>query len=252
MGTDFACGNGRALATGETVIEVRALTTPAEMRTAVALQKSIWGFEDVDLLPPRLFIVATKIGGQVFGAYDGETMVGFSLAIPGIKPGVRSYLHSHMVGVAESHRNYGVGRMIKLRQREEALSRGIDLMEWTFDPLEVKNAYFNIERLGAIVRRFVRNQYGLTSSHLHRGLPTDRCTAEWWIQSDRVQGVLQGNPTPRLAVQARISVSLDLAVARAEQARIADQFSEHFERGLAVTGFERGVSEGTYLLTQWP
>lgn len=222
------------------------------MRLAVALQKAIWGFEDIELLPVRLFVVATKIGGQVFGAYAGDKMVGFSLAIPGIKPGVRAYLHSHMVGVAQDYRDYGVGRMLKLRQRDEALSRGLDLMEWTFDPLEIKNAYFNIERLGAVVRRFVRNQYGMTTSHLHRGLPTDRCTAEWWIDSDRVKNVLAGETVPRSTVQARISVPLDLKLAHAEQARVSDQFSEYFERGLAVTGFERGSSEGTYLLTQWP
>lgn len=222
------------------------------MRTAVALQKSIWGFDDIELLPVRLFIVATKIGGQVFGAYDGRTMIGFSLAIPGIKPGARPYLHSHIVGVAPAYRNSGVGRMIKLRQREAAISSGLDLMEWTFDPLEIKNAYFNIERLGAIVRRFVRNQYGMTSSHLHRGLPTDRCTAEWWIQSERVTSVLNGGTPQRFPVEARIAVPLDLKLAHAEQSRVSDQFSEFFERGLAVTGFERGDRQGTYLLTQWP
>ncbi len=240
------------MATGETVIGLRALAAPEEMREAVALQKAIWGFEDVELLPVRLFIVATKIGGQVFGAYDGKRMVGFSLAIPGVKPGARSYLHSHMVGVEQKYRNFGVGRMLKLRQREEAISRNLDLMEWTFDPLEVKNAYFNIERLGAIVRRFTRNQYGMTSSHLHRGLPTDRCTAEWMIQADRVERVLNGESAPRLPVVTRIAVPLNLELAHKEQARVSDAFSEHLGRGLAVTGFERGEAEGTYLLTEWP
>ncbi len=73
----------------------------------------------------------------------------------------------------------GLGRQLKLRQRDDALARGIDLIEWTFDPLELKNAYFNIERLGAIVRRYVRNQYGISTSRLHGGMPTDRCVAEW-------------------------------------------------------------------------
>jgi len=240
------------LATGERVIGVRALVTPAEMREAVALQKSIWGFADIELLPVRLFIVATKIGGHVFGAYDGSALVGFCLAIPGIKAGARPYSHSHMVGVAPSYRNYGVGRLLKLRQREDAIARGLDLMEWTFDPLEIKNAYFNIERLGAIVRRFVRNQYGTTTSHLHRGLPTDRCTAEWWMTSERVERVLGGEPPARLPVEARIRVPMDLGLAQAQQARVSDQFSEYFDRGLCVTGFERGATEGTYLLSPWP
>ena len=218
---------------------------------AVALQKSIWGFEDIELLPVRLFVVATKIGGQAFGAFHAGTMVGFCLAIPGIKPGARSYLHSHMLGVAPGHRDFGIGRMLKLRQREDALARGLELMEWTFDPLEVKNAYFNIERLGAIVRRFVRNQYGTTSSHLHRGLPTDRCTAEWWMASDRTELALR-SALPSFPVEARVPVPLDTNEARQQQARISDQFVEYLNRGLVVTGFERGETQGTYLFTQWP
>ena len=221
------------------------------MRMAVALQKFIWGFEDVDLLPARLFIVATKIGGQAFGAYDGDRIVGFCLAIPGIKHGARAYLHSHMLGVAPSHRDLGVGRMLKLCQREDALARGIDLMEWTFDPLEVKNAYFNIERLGVVVRRFVRNQYGFTTSHLHRGLPTDRCTAEWWMGSSRVIGLLSGNPEPRQPVEERIPVPIDPEQAHAEHARVTDQLQAHLESGLAVTGFERTATHGIYLLSKW-
>ncbi len=90
-----------------------------------------------------------------------------------------------MLGVVDDYRNAGVGRRLKLAQREEALARGIDLVEWTFDPLEIKNAFFNIERLGAIVRRYVQNQYGITASPLHGGLPTDRCVAEWWLRSPR-------------------------------------------------------------------
>ncbi|MGH7487194.1 MAG: GNAT family N-acetyltransferase, partial [bacterium] len=162
------------------MIAVRALTEHKEFEEAVGLQKVIWGFEEIELLPVRLFVVAIKVGGQAFGAFDGERMIAFCLAIPGLKPGGRSYLHSHMLGVLPEYRNRGVGRLLKLEQRNDAIARGIELIEWTFDPLELKNAYFNIERLGAIVRRYVPNQYGTTSSHLHGGLPTDRCVAEWW------------------------------------------------------------------------
>ena len=125
---------------------------------------------DADLLPFRMFVVATKIGGQVLGAFDDGRMVAFCLAIPGLKPDGKVYLHSHMLGVLPEYRNAGIGRQLKLRQRDDALARGIDLIEWTFDPLEIKNAYFNMERLGAIVRRYVRNQYGVSSSPLHGGL----------------------------------------------------------------------------------
>ena len=179
------------------MIEIRKLTRHNEFESAVHLQQEIWGFADVELLPLRLFVVADKIGGQVLGAFDDMRMVAFCLAVPGLKPGGKYYLHSHMLGVLPEYRNTRLGRQMKLKQREEALERGIDLIEWTFDPLEIKNAYFNIERLGAIVRRFVHNQYGSTSSHLHGGLPTDRCTAEWWIDSPRVHEILAGQEPRR-------------------------------------------------------
>ena len=240
------------------MIEVRALRDHADFMEAVQLQRIIWGFEEIELLPVRLFVTATKVGGQAFGAFDGVRMVGFCLAIPGVKPGNQSYLHSHMLGVLKEYRDAGVGRLLKLEQRKEALSRGIQLMEWTFDPLEIKNAYFNMERLGAIVRRFVLNQYGTTSSKLHGGLPTDRCIAEWWLASPRVDAILKGHAPDRPAVEARISVpseiysikETDPVRARDIQQRVSDQFLDHFSKGLAVTGFERTAEAGTYLLTQ--
>jgi predicted GNAT superfamily acetyltransferase len=234
-------------------IDIQPLEAQEQFREAVALQKSIWGFEDIELLPVRLFVVATKVGGQAFGAYDAKRMVAFCLAIPGLKPGGKSYLHSHMLGVAPEYRNHGIGRLLKLRQREDALARPVDLIEWTFDPLEIKNAYFNIERLGAIVRRYVRNQYGTTSSHLHGGLPTDRCTAEWWINSERVKAIIEGRPYARPDVLARITVpaSLDRTRGRKIQSEISQQFLEQFDRGLAVIGVEKTEDAGVYLLGKW-
>lgn len=241
------------------MIEIRKLTSTDEIRKAVALQKGIWGFEDLDLLPVRLFVTANKIGGQAFGAYDGARLVGFCLAIPGVKPGGKSYLHSHMLGVAAEYRNAGVGRMLKLEQRTEALGRSLDLMEWTFDPFELKNAYFNIERLGAVVRRYVLNQYGTTSSPLHGGLPTDRCTAEWWLGSPRVNGLLSGTPVPRPAVEERIALPANIAEIRSRepkrareiQKEMSERFLELFTRGLAVIGFEKSADHGAYLLGKW-
>jgi predicted GNAT superfamily acetyltransferase len=196
------------------MIEVRQLTTHPQFVEAVRLQQVIWGFEDIELLPVRLFVVATKVGGHAFGAYDSGRMIGFCLAIPGLKAGGKYYLHSHMLGVLPEYRNAGVGRMLKLAQRQEALGRGIELIEWTFDPLEIKNAYFNMERLGAVVRRYVLNQYGTTSSHLHGGLPTDRCVAEWWIGSPRAEATINGLPFERNTTEARISVPVDIAEIR--------------------------------------
>ena len=163
-----------------------------ELRACVAVQKEVWNFSDADLVPLRMFVVAAKVGGQVIGGFDGKQLAGFAFAVPGVRDG-RPYLHSHMLAVLESYRNSGLGRRLKLAQREEALDRGIDLMEWTFDPLEIKNAYFNIERLGAIARRYTVNQYGLSSSPLQGGLPTDRLVAEWWLKSPRVEGLARGD-----------------------------------------------------------
>jgi predicted GNAT superfamily acetyltransferase len=234
------------------MIEIRPLTAHAELREAVELQRRIWGFEDIELLPLRMFVVAAKIGGQVLGAFDGTRMAGFSVAIPGLKPDATTYLHSHMLGVLPEYRNAGVGRSLKLRQRDDALERGISLIEWTFDPLEIKNAYFNIERLGAIVRRYVVNQYGTTTSKLHGGLPTDRCVAEWWIdrpQRSSKDSLVEG----RIAIPSDIDATRvkDPARAREIQVKASEEFRAAFDRELAVIGFERSEEAGTYLLGQW-
>ena len=241
------------------VIDVRQLSTLDEFRTAVDLQKTIWGFDDLDLLPLRFFVVASRVGGQVLGAYDGSRMIGFCLGIPGIKPGNRPYMHSHMMGVLSEYRNAGVGRRLKLRQREDALARGIKLIEWTFDPLELKNAFFNIERLGTIVRRYSLNQYGITGSPLHGGLPTDRCYAEWWIDSPRVHAILNGAPLAAVEPVDCIVFPADIARIRSQdnsrarriQEENATRFQDAFGRGLAVTGFTHNPTEAAYLLGRW-
>ena len=254
------------------MIEIRQLFQLEEFEDVLTLQKTIWNFADIELLPLRFLVVVSKVGGHLFGAYDGGRMIGFCFAIPGIIRGAqddgRPYLHSHMLGVLAEYNNAGVGRRLKLRQREEALARGIELIEWTFDPLELKNAFFNIERLGAIVRRYAENQYGTSSSPLQGGLPTDRCIAEWWIRSPRVRAVLAGEPAVRAPVERapverapveRIAYPAGMADIRREdyprareiQQANARRFQQAFERGLAVTGFERSAHEGTYVLERW-
>jgi predicted GNAT superfamily acetyltransferase len=244
---------------GHSSPEIRQLSNLSEFGDVVRLQREIWGFDDVELLPRRLFVVAGKIGGQVLGAFDGGRMVAFCLCIPGLKADGKYYLHSHMLGVLPAYRNTGLGRRMKLEQRLYALQAGVDLIEWTFDPLEIKNAFFNIERLGAIVRRYVHNQYGTTSSHLHGDLPTDRLVPEWWIQSNRVIDLLEQGRFDRPATEARITVpnritewrSREPERARELQSSVAAHFDEHFRAGLAVIGFERSEQAGTYLLGKW-
>ena len=156
-------------------IAVRPCSGHAEFATCIEIERAVWGSADVDIVPLPLFVVAAETGGQVLGAFAGERMVGFTLAIAGVR-NRKPFLHSHMTAVLQQYRNQGAGRGLKLLQRQEALARGIDLIEWTFDPLEIKNAYFNF-RLGAIARRFIPNMYGTTTSPLawrlaHR--PADR------------------------------------------------------------------------------
>ncbi len=232
-----------------------------EFRSCVALQKEVWNFSDAELVPLRMFVVADKVGGQVMGAFDGGTMIGFALSVPGTRTG-HVYLHSHMLAVRQDYRNGGLGRRLKLMQREDALARGIELIEWTFDPLEIKNAYLNIEKLGAIARRYNINQYGITSSPLQGGLPSDRLIAEWWLKSKRVETLLATGRNPAFRSECDVSVPGKIydwkAVAETrDQARKVqetnrDQFLRAFADDLVVLGYERDADDnGKFLLGRW-
>ena len=242
-------------------VVIRTCNGLEELRACVALQKEVWNFTDSELVPLRMFVVAEKVGGQVMGAFVGSEMVGFALSVPGTRSG-RVYLHLHMLAVRAEYRNGGLGRQLKFFQREEALSRGIELIEWTFDPLEIKNAYLNIERLGAIARRYNVNQYGITSSPLQGGLPSDRLIAEWWLKSKRVETLLSTGKNPLSDAEARIEVPAQIYEWKAEaetrdragevQQRNRDLFLKHFSEGLAVLGYERDAAgNGKFLLGRW-
>src|SRR5438045_4184641 len=165
-------------------IQVRKCEKLDEFHCCVQLQRQIWGEADLEVEPVTAFVVAAQTGGQVLGAFDDGRMIGYTLAVVGLRGGV-AYLHSHMTGVLSDYRDRGVGRMLKLYQRDEALSRGIRLIQWTFDPLELRNAHFNLNRLGSICREYLPNLYGVTTSPLHRGLATDRLLVEWRLDSAR-------------------------------------------------------------------
>jgi predicted GNAT superfamily acetyltransferase len=232
-----------------------------ELKACVALQKAVWNFTDAELVPLRMFVVADKVGGQVMGAFDGDVMVGFALSVPGTRSGL-VYLHSHMLAVRKDHRNGGLGRRLKMLQREDALSRGIELIEWTFDPLEIKNAYLNIEKLGAIARRYTINQYGITSSPLQGGLPSDRLIAEWWLKSKRVETLLATGKNPPVTIDSSVAVPAQIydwkaALETREQARQVqehnrEEFLRAFSQGRAVLSYERdSEGNGKYLLGNW-
>ena len=246
--------------TSDSVV-IRSCRGLEELRACVALQKEVWNFTDAELIPLRMFVVAEKVGGQVMGAFAGSEMVGFALSVPGTRSG-GVYLHSHMLAVRKDQRNSGLGRRLKLLQREDALARGIELIEWTFDPLEIKNAYLNIEKLGAIARRYNINQYGITSSPLQGGLPSDRLIAEWWLKSKRVETLLSTGKNPAAEIKTGIQVPAEIydwkaapetrAKAQQLQERNRKQFLRAFDEGLAVLGYERdAASNGKFLLGRW-
>jgi predicted GNAT superfamily acetyltransferase len=246
--------------TGQKAVVIRASLEIPELQACVALQKEVWQFDDADLIPLRMFVVAQKIGGQVIGAFSGKELVGFAMAIPGTRGG-HSYLHSHMLAVREQFRNSGVGRKLKLAQRDDAIARKIDLIEWTFDPLEIKNAYLNITKLGGIARRYSVNQYGVSSSPLQGGLPTDRLVAEWWLRSRRVTSILNG-AMPRSVTTIAVEVPGQIyewkatpasrEKARQTQSRNREVLMKAFADGLAVLDYQRSANgDGTFLLGRW-
>jgi predicted GNAT superfamily acetyltransferase len=262
-----------------TEILVRKCSGYDEYEACVRMQTETWGYDASDTIPLREFIVIERIGGQVLGAFDlarstqpngdASTMIGFAMSMPAILHR-QIYLHSHMLAVLPSYRNAGIGRKLKLMQRDDALARGIPRMEWTFDPLEIKNAYLNIVRLGAVVHSYTPNFYGVFSSRLQAGLPTDRLHAEWLMDSPRVEAALSGNPISLPPIKQTITVPGAIqewklrpetfTQAQDVQTKIRAQFLDAFNRGLSVVGFinappqpdaHQVTHDGVYQLAEW-
>jgi predicted GNAT superfamily acetyltransferase len=261
------------------VIVIRACEGHDELEACVQLQVETWGYDQSDVIPRKAFLVFQKIGGQVLGAFDtaiqgsvqkgeAKSLVAFAMSLPGVKAARESsdglahpYLHSHMLAVRESYRNRGLGAQLKLEQRRDALSRGIRHMEWTFDPLEIKNAFLNIHKLGAVVCSYREDFYGVSSSRLQGGLPTDRLLAEWHLDSPRVNAILGGLPAAAPVIEERIQVpasiyqwkasEADRGRALAVQLENRRKFQQAFAQGLAVLDFTRDAEgNGTFELGQ--
>jgi len=255
------------------MILIRSCKGHDELEACVELQVETWGYDPTDVIPRKAFLVWQKVGGQVIGAFDTEiagaaadggpeSLVGFLVSLPGVKTGTgepRPYLHSHMLAVRQGYRNRGLGVQLKLEQRKEALGRGICHIEWTFDPLEIKNAFLNIHKLGAVVRRYQVDFYGVSSSRLQGGLPTDRLVAEWELDSAHVRAILEGRSPAAAKIDERILVPARIYEWKASEAgrerALAVQlenrrrFEEAFSRGLAVLGFDRDAEgNGIFLL----
>lgn len=177
-----------------TGLTFRDLRTLDDCRRIVELEKAIWGYTDTeDLVPAVMLFLCAKRGGILIGAERADgALEGFAFSMASIVDG-KPAQWSHMMGVVAGTRARGLGRALKLEQRERALAMGLDLIEWTFDPLQAVNAHLNFAKLGVISTTYAENIYGDSSSVLHRGTPTDRLIVEWWIRRPHVERRIAGN-----------------------------------------------------------
>ncbi len=253
------------------------------------LQQEIWAFPDghAEIVPASFLVVMHHYGGIILGAFDDSEMVGFVVGFLGSQ-GRGLFHHSHMLAVRPAYRGRRVGADLKWAQRDRALAQEINLVNWTFDPLQVLNANFNINRLGAVARKYMVDVYGVSDSPLHGGLPTDRFEAEWWIESPRVVEVKRGarlgregwqklpcvNPTRdlgkgfrgskdelRLELEDRevlVEVPAQITFMMAEDRELALDwrmkmrrvFQSYFPQGYQVEGFHRAEGRYYYRLTR--
>ena len=179
-------------------IVIRDARSIDDYRRSVDVQKEVWGMSDLDSVPVVELITVQHYGGICAGAFDGDDMVGFVYGMVGHREG-RFFHHSHMLAVLPSYRGRGVGTRLKWAQRDRVLRQRMDLVNWTFDPLQAPNAKLNIRHLGVTINKYVENIYGETESPLHGGIPTDRLEAEWWLESARVREAKKGVLSEQLA-----------------------------------------------------
>jgi chorismate synthase len=205
------------------VIEVRDIRGMAELRAVEDMQREVWACNDLEVLPAIHMIASREVGAILLGAFDDGALVGFAYGFPGFEDDVR-VIHSDMLAVRMAYRDRGVGRALKLAQRDSALAHGIKRITWTFDPMQARNAYLNFVRLGVTADRYLRDFYGETSSPLHAG-GTDRLWVTWH---------LTGRPPLR-------ETGERIAISSREQMR--GDFDRAFANGLIVSGFDRERSE---------
>ena len=231
-------------------VTIRPLSNHSELDAAVEMQRHVWNYSDLEIESRAMLTMASRFAGQMLGAFrsihGSEQLIGFSLAFASLPFG---HLHSHRVGVHPQYQNSGIGRRLKLAQRADALARGIDQIQWTFDPMQPRNAWFNLVRLGAIARSYLPNLYGITSSPLHGGLPTDRLLAEWNLNSDRVLRALAGERLPH-GPDTR-AIRLPAPALRADtdaQTALREEFLFHFSQGYTASGLREDDETHTYIL----
>jgi predicted GNAT superfamily acetyltransferase len=232
---------------------IRDCATIEDYAACLEMQRTVWGFEPLDITPLRSFVITRRGGGFTLGAFDKSgKLLGFAHALPAFDEKLRAYYYSQMLAVDPALQNTGIGLRLKLAQREHALKIGIELMTWTFDPLQSRNAYFNLAKLGGVIRNYMVNYYGNQStSVLHRGLDTDRVLIQWWMRSQRVIDLIGGQDRAE-KVEAIVEVPReieaikrrDLDEARNWQLRVRAEFQNRLGEGLQCVGFETDPSGG--------
>lgn len=243
----------------DTVI-IRECKTLESLKECVRLQRDVFRLPELELSPVRHFIVTNNAGGFTLGAYDGEELIGFSLSVPAFLRGEKAF-YSHMTAVAEGYQSWGIGARLKWAQRTEALLRGVGYIKWTFEPWKARNAFFNLEKLGATVAEYEPNFYGMdygaaTAHGEPVGLASDRLFAEWELEGEKAAALAMGEKyveTREPAAEVVVTniwaelVETDKPAARAEQERLRTEFEELFARGLVCSGFRRDAERPAYL-----
>ena len=240
---------------------IRECTTIEEFDGCLSLQREAFGLPDLELSPRRHLIVSRQAGGWTLGAFAADRMVGFVHTLAAVR-GNEIFGYSHMMAVAKDYQNKGVGARLKWAQRERALREGRKLIKWTWDPMQARNAHFNLNRLGATVDTYAENFYGIDYSTDavitdRIDLPSDRLSATWHLESERVRALANGlavtfaeKPVGSVSIPVQWSalVKSDPKRALEEQARVREEFKKAFARGLICRGFERGEERSSYLL----
>lgn len=239
---------------------IRECDTISELAQCVALQREVFALPDLEISPVRHLVVTKNAGGFTLGAFDGNQLIGFVLSVPAYLRGQRAF-YSHMTAVRSTYQSYGIGAKLKWAQRDRSLLDGVKLIKWTFEPTKARNAYFNLEKLGAVVREYQENFYGpdysTTPVDSKVGLASDRLFAEWELESKKVKALAAAqryNETEKPADSINIPVDWydlvkrDPLKAFDEQLRIRNEFQLAFVEGLICRGFERSETEPKFLL----
>jgi predicted GNAT superfamily acetyltransferase len=245
-------------------IVVRECTSVEELDNCVQLQRDVFGLPDLEISPRRHLIVSRQAGGWTLGAFSGDRLVGFVHHLAGVRGGNEIVGYSHMMAVAFDYQNKGVGARLKWSQRARALEEGRSFIKWTWDPMQARNAYFNLNRLGVIVRSYAENFYGtdypaspVPTSAGTLGIDSDRLFAEWKLRSRRVEKFAAGEPqgistSPERAIAIPANwnslTKADAGQARQELDRVRNEFLSAFAAGLICAGFDRSTVQPRYLL----